>query len=148
VFKVLREQTRAYLEARLGDVDFAGMLFAHFGGKSHAAAGLAKAYESARPGLVGNGPWSSGAVNVYVGPGGVGGEPVREVAAEVLPDGTIDAQSPDEVLIYREYCEVPLGAIPQLGALWVNAYRGFADQHQVTPHVRLDVTQWTDVDAL
>ncbi len=148
VFKVLREQTRAYLESRLGEVDFAGMLFAHFGGPSHAAAGLASAYESARPGLVGNGPWSAGAVNLYVGPPGAGGDPVREVAAEVLPDGTIDAAAPDEVLIYREYTEVPLGAIPQLGALWVNAYKNFADQYQLPPHARLDVTQWTDVDAL
>ena len=148
IFKVLREQTRSYLERRLGEVDFAAMLFAHFGGQSHAAGGLAHAFEEARPGLVGSGPWSNAAVNLYVGPAGAGGDPVREVAAEALPDGTIDAQTPDEVLLYREYCEVPLGAIPQLGALWVNAYKNFPDLHQATPHARLDVTQWTDVDAL
>jgi eukaryotic-like serine/threonine-protein kinase len=147
IFKVLKEQTRAYLESRLGEVDFAGMLFTHFGGKHQAAAGLYKAYDEAMPKLVGNGPWSQKAIDVYVGPNGAGGDPIREIAAEILPEGTIDSQTFDEVVIYREFSEVPLVAVPQLGPLWSNAYQAFPDIHQATPHTRLDVTTWTDVDS-
>ncbi len=147
LLKVVREQTRAYLDHRLGEVDLAGMLFTHFGAKSKASGGLQQAFEDAAPKLIGNGPWSLRGINVFVGPTGDGGDPIRDIAADALPDGTIDATTHDEVVIYREYPEIPLVAVSQLGPMWSNAYRAAPELQQVTPHTRLDVTQWSDVDA-
>jgi len=147
IFAVVKEQTRSYLEDRLGDVDLAGILFHHFQGKRNAAGRLQQAFDQAGPRLVGNGPWTHHALNVYLGPTGPGGDPIREIAAELLPDGTIDVVAPDEVVLCREFPEVPLAALPQFGQQWINAYKAFPESQQSTPHSRLDVTRWTDIDT-
>jgi serine/threonine protein kinase len=147
VFRVLRERTREYLEARLGEVDFSAMLFARLGGPASAVGGLANAHDAALPRLVGSGPWAAKEISLYVGPAGKGGDPAREAAAEALPEGTIDAPSPDEVIVYRETAEIPLGALPQFGPTWAAAYRTATEQSQVPAHARVDVTNWADVDG-
>jgi hypothetical protein len=144
LLQVVREEARAYLNERIGDVDLGSMLVRHFGDLRAAAEGLMRAYhEGAAPALVGGGPWAKEEVAVVAGPAG----PVRELAAPVLPEGTTVAAARDEVLIYREYPRVPLSAVPQLGPAWSAAYREFPDAQQATPHARIDVTCWTDVDS-
>ncbi|MGL6074618.1 MAG: tubulin-like doman-containing protein [Fimbriiglobus sp.] len=147
IFQVLREETRSFLDHRMGDVDLASMLFSSFGGVQQAAGGLHNAFEQASPKIIGNGPWTQNGINVFLGPVGAGGDPIRELAAEVLPEGTIDAPGEDEVILYREIPDVPLVALAQLGPLWSNAYQAFPESHQISPHTRLDVTSWSDVDA-
>ncbi len=144
LLEILHEQTRAYLDDRLGEVDVAAMLFARYGGPDGTAAELRRAYEAAAPTLIGNGPWSQDGVGVFAGPAGAGGDPVRDLAADALPDGTLDAPSADEVVVYREYPDIPFAALPQLGPQWAAAYQAFPD---ATPHTRTDVTRWADVDT-
>ena len=57
------------------------------------------------------------------------------------------ADSRDDVTIYREYPAVPLSAVPHLGPAGSTAYKNLPDSNQCSLHSRLDVTQWTDVDA-
>jgi hypothetical protein len=147
LLRIFREETRAYLDARLGEVDLAAMVARHFGSKAFTAEGFVKAYEAALPNLVPDGPWSRSGVAVFASPSGAGGDPIRELAVRVLPAATVFAESRDEVVLYREYPAVPLAALPQLGPTWAAAYRAAPDVQQCTAHSRLDVTKWIDVDA-
>ncbi len=146
--RVIREETRGYLDERLGEVDLAGMMLRRFGSTSGVGMGILRAFQNALPGLVANGPWSRGEIPVFACPVGEGGEPIRQAAAAVLPPATGDSGVPDEVVVYREYPEVPLSAFPQLGPTWSTAYRAAPDAQQCPPHARLDVDHWIDVDSV
>jgi hypothetical protein len=87
-------------------------------------------------------------VPVFGCPVGEGGDPIRQAAAAVLPPSTGDAAVPDEVVLYREYPDVPLAAFPHFGPGWANAYRVAPDTQQAPPHARLDVDRWIDVDSV
>jgi hypothetical protein len=76
-----------------------------------------------------------------------GGE-LREFARRAIPvAGLPVADSRDELTVYREYPSVPLTAVPHLGPTAAAAYQSLPEATQCTPHARLDVTQWADVDA-
>jgi hypothetical protein len=149
LLRVVREETRAYLDARLGDVDLAGMFAARFPAPGGVAAALVRAFDAAAPELVGSGPWARDAVTVVTAPAGAGGDPLRRLAEEALSAGAdwVPADTPDEVVVYREYPHVPLTALPQCGPAWAAAYQAAAEQFQCTPHTRVDVTRWVGVDA-
>ena len=146
--RVIRDETRGYLDERLGEVDLAGMLARRFGSAAGIGSGVLRAFEDAVPTLLPPGPWSRGEVPVFGCPLGEGGDPIRQAAAAVLPPATGDAAVPDEVVLYREYPDVPLSAFPHLGPGWANAYRVAPDTQQCPPHARLDVDRWIDVDSV
>jgi hypothetical protein len=60
--RVVREAVRRFLDARLGEVDFGGMMRVRYGPP---AAALKDAYEKAEPTLVGGGPWTRTELRVY-----------------------------------------------------------------------------------
>ncbi len=147
VLRVLREEARGYLDGRLGEVDLAAMFAQQYG---HGATGpaIARGYEAAAPTLISGGPWAQSAIGIFGVPAGAGGEPIRRASAHVLPESVIAADVPDEVLLYRELPDVPLVAVAQLGPAWAAAYKAAPELQQITPHTRLDVTRWTDVDSV
>jgi serine/threonine protein kinase len=145
---IVREETRAYLEVRLGDVDMAAMFADRFRSQPLAERAIGQAYVEAEPGWVGSGPWAGSEVVVLAAPGGE----LREVARRAIPvagllAGLPVADSRDELTVFREYPSVPLTAVPHLGPAAAAAYHGLPESSQCTPHARLDVTRWTDVDA-
>ncbi|HET6574427.1 MAG TPA: tubulin-like doman-containing protein [Fimbriiglobus sp.] len=142
VLRVVREEVRAYLDDRVGPADLGAMLMRRHGDERATTAGLAQTFETAVPALIGSGPWTKDGVAVLAGPNG----PVRRMAVAAAPDAVVvDAR--DEVLLYREYPRVPLAAVPQLGPAWAAAYSAAPEAQQVSPHARMDVTRWTDVDS-
>ena len=147
VLRVLREEARGYLNGRLGEVDLAAMFTQHYG-RGTTGAVIARGFEAAAPTLIVGGPWAQTAIGIFGLPAGEGGEPIRQAAAHLLNDQVLFAEVPDEVVLYRELPDVPLVAVPQLGPSWAAAYRAAPELQQVTPHSRLDVTQWTDVDSV
>jgi hypothetical protein len=140
VARSVRESARRYLDARLGEVDFGGMMRVKYGAPGPA---LKLAYQEAEPALIGGGPWARGEVRVYAGPAGAGGSEVRAAAVRSLPPGTAEVVVADEAIIYREFPAVPLAALPQLGPQWAAAYHAAGE----AAHARTDVLKWTDVDA-
>jgi eukaryotic-like serine/threonine-protein kinase len=149
VLQILREQTRQYLNERLGEVDLAGMLAQTFGGPAGVGMTVARAYKDAQPELIGNGPWSKANIAVLACPPGAGGQPLRDAAARSIPTDTPVnvAETRDELVLYREYPFVPLAALAQLGPAWANAYSTAQEHMQCTPHTRSDVPAWSSVDA-
>ena len=57
------------------------------------------------------------------------------------------ADAPDEVVVYCEYPQVPLAALPHFGPAWQAAYGNAFETLQCTPHTRTDVAQWVGIDS-
>jgi eukaryotic-like serine/threonine-protein kinase len=145
--QVIREKSKQYLDERLGEVDLAGMLAQRYPTRDRAIRGLERYFEEAKPRLVGGGPWSQQAIEIFATPPGDGGAPIQELVTNLLSPEVIVSDIPDEIFIHREYPQVPLSAIPHLGPSWSAAYRTAPDGLQIPPHSRYDVTDWTDVDS-
>lgn len=145
---VLRNQTRAYLNARLGEVDLAAMFTQKYGPTPLICEAFRSAYADAHPDLITSGPWTRQAITIFAAPTGDAGDPLRHAACLAIPStGTIFAEAPDEAVIYCEFPQVPLAALPHFGPAWQSAYDSAFDTLQCTPHTRIDVAQWTGIDA-
>jgi hypothetical protein len=142
------EETRAHLDARLGEVGLGSMFAERFRTPQLAERAIEQAYQEAEPAWVGTGPWAAGEVTVLACPGGAAGEALRELARRAVPvAGLTVTDSRDDLTVYREWPAVPLAALPHLGPAGAAAYRALPETTQCTPHIRLDVTRWLDVDA-
>ncbi|HEY2786992.1 MAG TPA: tubulin-like doman-containing protein, partial [Fimbriiglobus sp.] len=149
LIKHLQQQTREYLDGRLGEVDLAGMFAHRFPSPPAATHAMISAYQEATPRLVDPGPWSKKEIAVVACPPGAAGDSLRDVAAHSLPpDEPVQTTDlADEVAFYREYPAVPLTALPQLGTAWEAAYKVYPEATQFTPHTRFDVMKWIDVNS-
>jgi hypothetical protein len=144
--RILREVTRDYLNERMGEVDLYGMLRARFGSGAAVGAALERAVAEAEPPLTGRGPWANTEVCAFAAPGGAGGAPIGRTAAAVLPPTATVHETPDEVVVYREFPQVPLAALAQFGPAWAAAYQSAPELLQTSPHARTDITRWVSVD--
>jgi hypothetical protein len=141
------EEARAHLDVRLGEVGLAAMFAERFRTPQQAERAIEQAYQEAEPAWIGSGQWAASEVTVLACPGGTAGEALRNVALRAIPvAGLPITDSCDDLTIYREWPEVPLAALPQLGAPAAAAYRTLAESTQCSPHTRMDVTRWLDVD--
>jgi hypothetical protein len=145
--RLLRETTCDYLDARLGDVDFAGMAKQKFGSSGAVRDHLQRLFDQAQPKWVGGGPWARAEVTVFAAPDGSGGAPLARLATTLLPPTAAVTTTPDEVAVLREYPNVPLAALPQLGPAWSAAYQNSRSDADTNPHTRGDITQWLTVDG-
>lgn len=147
VVATVHEQARVYLDARLGAVDFAAMFAARYPTPQQAQRVLEQTYHEAEPAWIGGGPWAAREVTVLSCPAGPGGDPLRELAQQAIPTEHLTiADTPDNLLIYREWPDVPLAALPQLGPAAAAAYQAAPATLQYSPHARLDVPRWHHVD--
>lgn len=145
---VVFEEARAHLDVRLGEVGLAAMFAERFRTPQQAERAIEQAYQAAEPAWAGSGPWSATEVAVVACPGGASGDALRELARRAIPvAGLPVADSRDDLTIYREWVAVPLAALPHLGPAGAAAYAAMPETNQCTPHARLDVTAWLDVDA-
>lgn len=147
MYRLLRDTARDYLTERLGEVDIAGMMRSKFGPPAMVTEAVDKAFVAALPGVVGRGPWTKNEVCVFAVPAGTGGTPITHAAGSILPSTAVVTHTPNEVIVYREWPQVPLSALDQLGSGWEAAYRSAPDLTQTTAHTRTDITQWLPVDG-
>ena len=148
VVDIVFEETRAHLDARLGEVGLATMFAERFRTPQQAERAIEQAYQEAEPAWVGNGPWAGSGVAVLSCPGGPAGETLRELARRAIPiAGLPVTASRDDLTVYREWPEVPLSVLPHLGPAAAAAYDTLPETMSCSPHAQLDVTQWLDVDA-
>ncbi|MCU0704836.1 MAG: protein kinase [Fimbriiglobus sp.] len=146
LLRLLRDTTHDYLHERLGEVDLSAMMKAKFGSPSAVAEALDKGYAAATP-AVSRGPWAKGEICVFGAPSGAGGVGIHHAAGAILPPAATIAQTSDEVVIYREWPQVPLASLDQLGPVWEAAYRTAPELTQTTAHTRTDITSWLPVDG-
>jgi serine/threonine protein kinase len=139
--------SKQYLDERLGSVAFDAMLTQRFGSNASVAQALLRAYYEAEPKLVSGGMWERGQLALVGHPDEATEATVNRTLAPVMPQPPVGAPLDDELLIYREYTGVPLAALPQFGPNWATAYQTAPEILQLDPHVRIDVTQWLDIDV-
>jgi hypothetical protein len=148
VQKAVYEESRAHLDARLGAADFASMFAERYRTPQAAEKALEQTFHEAEPTWVGSGRWVSGQLTVVGCPAGGAGEPLRELSRRAIPvAGLPFADMPDDLTVYREWPGVPLSALPHAGAVGITAFHQAGDAQQCTPHSRVDVTVWTEIDA-
>jgi hypothetical protein len=141
------EETRSYLDTRLGEVDLATMFTERFRSQQLAEKAIEQAFHEADPGWAGHGPWAGSEVAVLSAPLGSSGQQLRELSLRAVPfAGMPVTDTRDELSIYREHPSVPLSVLPHFGPAAAAAYKTLPEAHQCSPHARLDVTQWIDVD--
>ncbi len=138
--EILLRQSREFLDKHLDHADPAMIFFRYRTEDGSAEPLLAEAYEGATPELMSQ-VGSHYEINVLGVPSGPAGDELRELAGNALPGIDLTpALLPDDICFYREYPQIPLASIPQLGEHGREAY-----QHMTTgdhpAHARVDI-QW------
>jgi hypothetical protein len=102
---------------------------------------LLTAYNRSAPEL--RGTFSAAETFVLSVPPGSAGQEFRDLTRHALavPRMT-EAVAPDEILFYREYQGLALGELEQAGPAAREAYRKLLGQEYMTPHSRVDITDW------
>jgi hypothetical protein len=148
VLRAIYEETRLHLDGKLGAHDFAAMFSERHHTPQAAERALAEVFREAEPAWVGPGPWTAHEVTVAGCPAGKEGEVLRELTRRAIPvAGLPFAECPDAMTIYREWPGVPITALPHAGAMGTTAFREAADAQQCSPHARVDIEMWTEIDA-
>jgi len=143
VVEAIYEETRAYLDMRLGRVDLGLMFAERFRTAGQAEQAISQTFQNAEPAWIGAGPWSAAEVTVAGCLCGPGGDRLHEMIQRAVPvPGLVIADTPDDLLLYREWPTVPLNVLMQVGPPALAAYESYLDSPQGTVHSRLDVVRW------
>jgi hypothetical protein len=143
---VIEEQTRTFLAQRLGELNVGEMFFARFNDQDTAVRAVKYIYDMAAPPVTTSRPVSKEICVVAV-PDGELNNSFQQVARQALPGKVLDfTTSAEEVLIYREWPQLSLTTLPQLGALAQDAYNQMQQSGQGSAHARGDVGHWLGID--
>jgi hypothetical protein len=135
--ELLLSAARAFLDTKLDHSDPAAVLFRSRIQTGSAESLLSEAYDEATPDLVPTGEKPYEMV-VLGAPPGPDGERLQGLVRTALPDLELTAAPlPDDICFYREFPQVPLTALPQLGAHAREAYLQMGTDHPA--HARADV---------
>jgi hypothetical protein len=82
---------------------------------------------------------------ILAAPPGPGGEMLRKAAAAAIPNADLaPAPLPDDIAFYREYPQLELSSLAQLGEFARDAYQNLASDQP--PHARVDLA-WQPPDS-
>ena len=148
VLRAVYEETRLHLDAKLDAGNFASMFTEKHHTPQAAERALADVFHEAEPSWVGVGPWTADEVAGVGCPAGQEGEVLRELTRRAIPvAGLPFAECPDALMVYREWPGVPVTALPHAGAVGITAFHEAAEAQQCSPHARVDIELWTEIDA-
>ncbi len=138
--ELLINRSREFLDGKLDHSNPAAVFFRFRPEESNAEPLIAEAFDEAAPELTvrsnGEKPYEIALLAVPPGPEG---DKLRQLAAQVLPAAElIPAPLPDDICFYREYPQLNLADVPQLGDLALEAYQQMAASEH-PPHTRMDV---------
>jgi serine/threonine protein kinase len=143
------DEVRAFLEPRLAGADVAEVYLEQHQATEPADGSatdmlrqdLMTAHGKAAPEL--RGSFSCPETFVLGVPAGSGGQELRDLAREALAvRSQVDAVTDDEIVFYREYQNLSLAELEQFGQAAQEAYRKLLAQDYLTPHSRVDITNW------
>jgi len=136
---LLLSRSREFLDGKLDNSDPATMFFRYRTADGSAEPLIGEAFGEATPDLTTRSGTKPNEITILAVPPGSAGERFRELAATVLPDiGLSAAPLPDDICFYREFPQLDLGDLPQLGDYAREAYvQMTATDHP--PHTRTDI---------
>jgi serine/threonine protein kinase len=137
---MLLNMAREFLDKKLDNADQAAVFFRCRPHDASAEPLIVEAFGSAAPTIdLGRRDTRPREVAILGVPAGESGDRFRELAARVLPDAElIPATLPDDICFYREYPQLLLTELPQLGEYAREAYQYLATGEH-PPHSRTDV---------
>lgn len=139
-------QAKVFLTPRLGSANLVQMFFARFPDMNAATQAMRWLNDQAAPPLKPSGPMTQ--TVILAGPDGEAAAHIQQLGQYALqPRPTHYLPNADEILIYREYTQVPLTDLPQLGTLGEDAYHALMGSQHGSPHIRCDVANWQEVEA-
>ena len=148
------EEARGFLGPRLAATDVAETYLEQHGAAESADGtatdvlrqDLLTAYNKAAPEL--RGTFSAAEIFVLSVPPGHGGQEFRDLTRQALGvPRVVDALGADEIIFYREYQGLSLGELEQAGPAAREAYRKLLAQEALSPHSRVDITDWQPAGA-
>jgi hypothetical protein len=135
---LLLRKAREFLDGKLDHSDPATVFFRARGQNGTAQALLSEAFGEAAPRLVPLGAARPYEMLVVSAPEGPDGAQFQALVRTALPDAEMTAAPlPDDICFYREFPQVPLTDLPQLGGYAREAYLQTSGEHP--PHARADV---------
>jgi hypothetical protein len=142
VEKAMLDTASGYAVEHLPPASVAGLFFEQHP-ESEAASELADCYHQAGPELTA-GRSACGLplaeLNIVAAPADPDSERFLALLHEAVPQAEIQpAQSPDDILFYRERANLPLLALEHMGPLGHDAYTQMSSADHFTPHTRTDV---------
>jgi hypothetical protein len=106
---------------------------------------IKEAFAQAIPDVVGLANATPDEMTVLAVPTGVEGDRFRALVEQALPGVEFTpAPLPDDITFYREYPQLDLSDLPQLGELGNSASQALAEADH-SPHSRVDIN-WTRAD--
>lgn len=139
--QLMLQQAEAFIGARLVSNNVVEMFLTRYGQTDETDKLLAEFYEDATPKLAKYAAETE--IRVLALPPGGAAELFKTHLIRTLPDAKptlID--SPDDVVFYRERPVLQLDNLPHLGPPAEDAYRQILNSDPLTPHSRIDITDW------
>ena len=137
--ELLLTRSREFLDGKLDNSDPATVFFRYRTADGSAEPLIGEAFSEATPDLTTRSGSKPNEITILAVPPGTAGDRFRELAAIVLPDiEMVAAPLPDDICFYREYPQLDLGDLPQLGDYAREAYVQMATADH-PPHARIDI---------
>jgi hypothetical protein len=142
--QTIEGQAKSFLSTRLGEDSLEKMFLARFPDSAKATQALQALHELANPPVKIFGAEKVETL-ILAGPAGRSVRALGEKALATKLSAFVN--SADEVAVYREFSNLPLTALPQLGPVAEDAYNEAIGAQGGSPHSRSDVQTWQDVEV-
>lgn len=140
----MEEEAIAFADTSIGVADVVAMFQASHADEHVAMNALEQAFDEAAPVLGGKAYAGPTEICVLAIPPGQNASTFREWARKAVPEAELfAADSPDDIVFYRERTQVRLADLEYMGDPAREAYRHMTAVEHFTPHSRLDIVDWS-----
>jgi eukaryotic-like serine/threonine-protein kinase len=139
----MQQEVEGFVSERLASHDVAALYLEGEERELQAPQDLVTAFDEAVPELAGSLGGQNAELCVLGTPPGGAGERIRELTRKQLADvALVDATTQDDILLYREFPQLPLTSLAQLGSAARQAYVQVCGAEHYTAHSRTDIVDW------
>jgi len=141
----MQQQAENFMGARLVGTNVVEMFLSQRPRPEEACEDIVAAFDDARPNLVEDDP-PENEIRVLALPPGPLGEQFKALAQQALPEAKLAVtESADDIVIYREWPQLPLASLKLMGAPGESIYRQMNSSEAFPPHTRIDILDWQEV---
>jgi hypothetical protein len=142
------QQAESFLGNRLGGGDVIEMFLSKFTPQAESVHALAEAFDKAAPELAGLSRHAVPEVDILALPASPKHDYLADLARRALSEARLVlVDSTDDIVFYREQSFLPLADLEQSGNLGQEAYRQMVGSENFTPHSRMDITDWQEIES-
>jgi serine/threonine protein kinase len=145
VENLLLAHAEEFISERMAGTNVVDVYLSRHSDPAVARDAMRRAFEAAAPAVADGDVPSDGGQTLIGVPAGQA-ERLRPLAAAAVPAARlVEIPTSDDLVCYREAPRSPEQVAELLGPDAEDAYRQVLDSEHVTPHSRIDITQWCDV---